>query len=257
MLVVQPGRCPTPSKLLTMPLPIKVILFDLDDTLWPIAPVIAQAELRVFAWLQQQAPAVAERFSIEALRQRRMDLLAREPHFAIDLASLRRTILAEAFAETGSDMALVDGAMLEFHAARNQVIPFDDVLPALAQLRTLARLGTVTNGNAHLATIGMDHHFEYSLSAAQFGQGKPATAIFLAACAAMGVAPQEALYVGDDILLDVRGAQQAGLRAAWINRTGSDADLRHGVTPDLSCQDLGQLVQWLSLSPAQLPPERA
>lgn len=236
---------------------VKVILFDLDDTLWPIAPVIAQAELRVFGWLQQQAPAVAARFTIEQLRQRRMDLLARQPHFAIDLASLRRTILAEAFAETGSDPALVDGAMQEFHAARNSVTPFDDVLPALARLRTLARLGTVTNGNAHLATIGMDHHFDYSLSAVQFGAGKPDTGIFLAACEAMGVAPRHALYVGDDILLDVRGAQQAGLRAAWINRTGSDADLRHGVTPDVTCQDLGQLVQWLALPAAQAGPERA
>ncbi len=235
----------------------KAILFDLDDTLWPIAPVIVQAELRVFTWLQTHAPRVADRFDIDALRQRRMALLAREPRYAVDLGALRRAILHQAFAEAGEDAGRIDGAMEVFFAARNDVTPFADVLPALPRLKALARLGTVTNGNANLAAIGLAHHFEYSLSAAQFGQTKPAAGIFLAACAAMGVAPHEALYVGDDIVLDVQGAQQAGLRAAWINRTGSDADVRHGIRPDITCTDLAQLLQWLEPAAAQAAPERA
>ncbi len=235
----------------------KAILFDLDDTLWPIAPVIVKAELRVFTWLQAQAPAVAGRFSIDEMRQRRMDLLAREPRYAVDLGALRRAVLLQVFAEAGEDPGKVDAAMELFFAARNEVSPFDDVLPALAQLARLARLGTVTNGNANLAAIGLAHHFDYSLSAAQFGQAKPAAAIFHTACAAMGVAPHETLYVGDDILLDVQGAQQAGLRAAWINRSGSDADARHGIKPDFHCADLMQLVQQLSQTAAQARPERA
>ncbi len=235
----------------------KAILFDLDDTLWPIAPVIVAAELRVFTWLQAQAPRVAARFSIDALRQRRLDLLEREPRYAVDLGALRRAILTEAFAEAGEDCAKVDAAMDVFFAARNDVTPFADVLPALPQLARLARLGTVTNGNANLAVIGLAHHFAYSLSAAEFGKAKPDAGIFLAACSAMGVAPHDTLYVGDDILIDVQGAQQAGLRAAWINRNGSDADVRHGVRPDFSCQDLTQLVQCLGLPAAQGRPERA
>jgi HAD superfamily hydrolase (TIGR01549 family) len=235
----------------------KAILFDLDDTLWPIAPVIVTAELRVLTWLQAEAPAVAARFSTEELRQRRMDLLAREPRYAVDLGALRRTVLTQAFAEAGEDLGKIDAAMAVFFAARNAVTLFDDVLPALAQLAQLARLGTVTNGNADLAAIGLAPYFAYSLSAAQFGRAKPAAGIFHAACAAMGVAPHEALYVGDDILLDVQGAQQAGLRAAWINRSGSDADVRHGVRPDYRCTDLMQLLQQLSASAAQARPERA
>jgi 2-haloalkanoic acid dehalogenase type II len=235
----------------------KAILFDLDDTLWPIAPVIVEAELRVFTWLQAQAPRVARQFSIDTLRQRRLDLLAREPRYAVDLGALRRAILHEAFAEAGEDDAKIEPAMEVFFAARNDVTPFADVLPALPQLARLARLGTVTNGNANLEAIGLARHFEYSLSAAEFGKAKPDAGIFLAACMAMGVAPQDTLYVGDDILLDVQGAQRAGLRAAWINRNGSDADLRHGVRPDLSCRDLTQLVQSLGLHAAQGRPERA
>ena len=91
----------------------------------------------------------------------------------------------------------------------------------------------------------MAHHFTVSLAACQHGSAKPDASIFLAACARLGVAPREALYVGDDVLLDVRGAQQAGMRAVWLNRHGSAAHLEHGVTPDAICRDFGELLAWL------------
>src|SRR5688572_29832802 len=68
----------------------KAILFDLDDTLWPIEPVIRQAEESLHQWLHANAPRVAERFSIENLRQARLALLAQQPEFQLDLGALRR-----------------------------------------------------------------------------------------------------------------------------------------------------------------------
>ena len=60
-----------------------------------------------------------------------------------------------------------------------------------------------------------------------------------------GVAPGEALYVGDDILLDVQAAQKAGLRAVWLNRTHSERHLEHGVAPDAICANFDELIDWL------------
>ena len=57
----------------------RAILFDLDDTLWPIGPVIAEAELTLHAWLAEHAPKVAQAFTIDDLRARRMALLAADP----------------------------------------------------------------------------------------------------------------------------------------------------------------------------------
>ena len=37
----------------------KAILFDLDDTLWPIAPAILQAETTLFAWLRAWAEEIS------------------------------------------------------------------------------------------------------------------------------------------------------------------------------------------------------
>jgi HAD superfamily hydrolase (TIGR01549 family) len=223
----------------------KAVLFDLDDTLWPIAPVIAQAELALHGWLQQHAPRVAANFSIDALRRARQALLEQEPRFHLDLGALRRAGLLAAFAHAGEDSAKVELAMEHFFAARNAVAPYDDVLPGLEQLSQLVLVGSISNGNADLRAIGMSHHFKVSIAAHQLGCAKPDAAIFLAACEQLGVAPRDAVYVGDDVLLDVRGAQQAGLRAVWLNRTGSSRHLEHGVVPDAICASFDELLDWL------------
>ncbi len=223
----------------------KAILFDLDDTLWPIAPVIVQAEQTLFAWLATHAPGVARQFTVETLRQARLELLARRPEFRLDLGALRRAGLLAAFEQAGEDAAKVELAMTEFFAARNAVVPYDDVLPGLLRLKGRVLVGSVSNGNADLQTIGLAHHFSVSVAAHQLGCAKPDAAIFHAACRELGVAPADAVYVGDDVLLDVRGAQQAGLRAVWMNRGGSVAHLEHGVVPDAIVSDFDQLLDWL------------
>jgi putative hydrolase of the HAD superfamily len=229
---------------MTRPWP-KAVLFDLDDTLWPIAPVIIEAEKILYAWLSKHAPRVVEQFSIESLRQARLELLARQPEFQIDLGALRRAGLIAAFEQAGEDVGKVERAMTEFFAARNAVIPFDDVVPGLLRLKNRVLIGSVTNGNADLQTIGLARHFQASVAAHQLGVAKPDPAIFLAGCEVLGVAPHEAVYVGDDLLLDVQGAQRAGLRAVWMNRVGRVNDLAHQVQPDAEVTSLDELVDWL------------
>ncbi|MBV6323881.1 HAD family hydrolase [Duganella violaceipulchra] len=221
------------------------LLFDLDDTLWPIAPVIAAAETSWHAWLAEHAPEVTQRYSIAELRARRMALLEQRPELVVDLYQLRRVALEQAFADAGADAAHIDGAMRHFHERRNAVTPYADVVPALAELQALLRLGVITNGNADLEVIGLQHHFDTVLASSRFGRAKPDPSIFLAACAAMGVAPQDAVYVGDDLRLDVQGAQGAGLRAVWMNRAGSTAHLEAGVAPDAICASFDALLAWV------------
>ena len=68
---------------------IKAILFDLDDTLWPVGPVIRHAEQTLHDWLAVHTPQVTEVYDIEALRQRRQSLVATDPRFSYDLWSLQ------------------------------------------------------------------------------------------------------------------------------------------------------------------------
>ncbi|GIZ53239.1 HAD family hydrolase [Noviherbaspirillum aridicola] len=226
---------------------IKAVLFDLDDTLWPIVPVIRRAEDLMYDWLQRHAPQVAQRVSIEGMRQRRQELMRTDPVYQLDLRRLRHAVLAEAFRETGEDEALAEHAMAVFSKARNEVEPYEDVLPVLGRLRSRHRLGTISNGVADLGTIGLAHLFDASVAAWHFGKAKPDPAIFAAACDALEVAPADALYVGDDLLLDVQGAQRAGMRAAWLRRPDLGPIVADGaVQPDLVCASLHELEDWLA-----------
>lgn len=227
---------------------IKAVIFDLDDTLWPIVPVIVRAESILFDWLRMHAPKVAQQYSIEEMRKRRLALLAENPHFAIDLHALRRAALCEVFASCGEDAAKADHAMKVFSDARNTVTPFDDVHPILTRLKGRVALGSISNGVADLGTIGMAHYFQASVAAHSFGRAKPDPAIFHAACDALGVIPAEAVYIGDDPVLDVEGAQQAGLRAVWMNRSMLQPRriLPDHIAPDGVCTTLYELDEWLA-----------
>ena len=103
-----------------------------------------------------------------------------------------------------------------------------------------------SNGGADLHAIGLAHHFSVSLAAHQLGRAKPDPLIFHAACDALGIPPAQVAYVGDDLKLDVEGAQNAGLRGLWMNRSGDapPADCAH-IRPDASFASLHELESWL------------
>jgi FMN hydrolase / 5-amino-6-(5-phospho-D-ribitylamino)uracil phosphatase len=227
--------------------PVKAVLFDLDDTLWPIAPVISRAEALLHDWMAQHAPKVPQQFSIEQLRAHRIALMATEPRYQFDLWALRHASLHTAFSHVGENTAMVDAAMAVFAKARNAVTLFDDVLPGLQRLHGQVTLGSISNGFADLEAIGIAHHFKVSLAAHRFGCAKPAAEIFHAACSALEIAPAEAVYIGDDLLLDVEGAQKAGLRGIWLNRTGlpSQQTLPVHIRPDAIFTSLHELEDWL------------
>lgn len=236
-----------PASARTSITPVKAVLFDLDDTLWAIEPVLVRAEARLYDWLTENAPEVVKHHTIATLRARRMALLQSEPAYHIDLWKLRHAVLTAVFTEHNEDIALVEEAMALFTEARNAVTVFDDVVPSLELLKSSLALGTVSNGFADLGHIGLADHFAFSLAAHRFGTAKPDPAIFHAACNALKVAPEEAVYVGDDLTLDVQGAQQAGLRGVWMNRF--DRSLPDGFQPDAICKDLHELRNWLATLP--------
>jgi len=241
--------------------PIKAVFFDLDDTLWPIAPVIQRAEAILFEWLAQNTPNVVKQFTIESLRERRKVLLQENPHYHLDLRLLRHAGLTEALMLANEDIRKVEHAMTVFSAARNEVTLFDDVIPMLSQLRKRVTTGSISNGVADLKTIGLHHYFHLSIAAHQVGIAKPEPEIFHAACNALGIRPSEAVYIGDDLLVDVEGAQKAGLHAIWMKRPDLDigaANIHSHIRPDAICTTLYELDHWLNNCAILLaPPEMA
>jgi putative hydrolase of the HAD superfamily len=204
---------------------IRALTLDLDDTLWPIAPVIARAEQAMGTWLAAHAPATAALTAGGlALRRLRAEVEREHPELAHDLSALRLHTLRRAVASAGEPAPLADQAFEVFFAARQEVEFYPEVLEALERLAARYPLLSVSNGNADLHRVGVGRHFLGALSARDVGVAKPHPRVFEQACLRLGVEPARVLHVGDDLAMDVRGARAAGLAAAWVRRRGSAAD---------------------------------
>lgn len=227
---------------------IRAISLDLDDTLWPIAPVIERVEARVDAWLRQHCPQVAAAWPIPAMRELR-DAVAREhPELGHDFGAQRRLTLQRAFAPFGLGEDWIERTYAVYVQVRNEVECYPDSTAALEALAARLPLISISNGTANLAQIGLDGLFRFSLSAAEVGVAKPDPRIFELACARLGLAPRQVLHVGDDAHTDIAGAAGIGMRTAWIDRTGSA--WTHAQQPDLKFTDLTGLAAWVE---SQLP----
>jgi hypothetical protein len=141
---------------------VAAICLDLDDTLWPIGPVIARAETTLFEWLAGRYPRVTERHDIASMRRLRERVAEDHPHMRHDLAFLRREALVRHAVEAGYPESLADEGFDRFFTVRNEVEPFADVVPALDALRRGYRLMSLSNGNADLQRIGLAGYFEHA-----------------------------------------------------------------------------------------------
>lgn len=224
---------------------IRIITLDLDDTLWSIAPVIRRAEQALWQWLGEHYPRITAEWDAERMRGLRETVVTEHAARSHDLRFLRCTVLARMAAESGYGEELVEPAFRVFDEYRNRVTLFPDVAPNLERLARDYPLVALTNGNASLERIGIRQHFHDVVTAVEAGAAKPDARIFDAACERAGVRPGEALHVGDHPHYDVAGARAAGMRTAWVNRSGDPwpGDLE---PPDATVSSIAELADRLT-----------
>lgn len=220
-------------------MPPVALTLDLDDTLWPIAPVMERAERALDDWLREHCPEVAAAYPIERMRALREAVYAQHPELAHDYTATRLIALRQAMAPFGHGEAEVQRAFEVFYAARNRVELYPEARAALDRLAARFPLVSISNGNASLERIGLERYFVATLNAREHGVPKPSACIFHAACRTLRVRPEQVLHVGDHPEHDVLGALEAGLGAAWINRDGMPWP--HPRDPHFIVADLGEL----------------
>ena len=117
---------------------IRLITFDLDDTLWSVKPVIVAADKALRAWLANHAPRLGE-LTLERLAQLRGELVQQQPLLDQRVSELRYQVLLRALLQSGypelEARDVAEQAFQVFLAARQKVELFADVLPTLEQLR--------------------------------------------------------------------------------------------------------------------------
>ena len=228
---------------------IQLITFDLDDTLWNTAPVIASAEAILREWLTEHAPSLGA-VPVEHLWSIRERVLSNEPSLKHRISALRRRVLFHALEEAGYGYTvacdLADQGFEVFLHARHQIEVFPEVEPTLETLAKHYALGVVTNGNADVRRLGLADYFKFALCAEDIGIAKPDARLFHEALQRGGATAETAVHIGDHPGDDIAGAQQAGLRAIWFNPAGKVWEAEKA--PDAEIRSLkelpGLLARW-------------
>lgn len=198
---------------------LRLITFDLDDTLWPCAPVISRAEHKVHDWLVDNAPSLAADHDVASLRAHRLQFARENSSISHDLTMTRLGSLRDLMAKYGYSGELAEEGVEIFRHYRNQVQPYEDVIPVLTRLKARYALISLTNGNVQMEKTALDGIFDYSLNAVDAGAARPDPALFHLALEKAGVSPSQALHIGDHPVNDVDAAQRVGFSAGWMQRT--------------------------------------
>ncbi len=227
---------------------IQVISFDLDDTLWAVQPVIQQANLALYRWLDTNAPLFSAHYQLQDFDRLRDEVLGQQPQIAHSVTAIRLAVLRHGLTQSGYGVEdaerLTHAAFEIFIAARNRVDFFQHAQQMLTELSAHYRLIALSNGNADIHRVGLGDRFEFALNADQVGQAKPHPLMFEQMLQRAEVAPEQVIHVGDHPEHDILGAQSCGLHTLWVNL--AQIPWPAGPAPDLEAHCLGEVVAKIS-----------
>lgn len=222
---------------------IKLITFDLDNTLWDSDPVILSAEQICWDVLKQYYPKIEDEFTKVSLRKLKFELADEIPALAHRVSDIRKFCMKKALERVGySADDASQGSEKAFEAfieERQNVQLYHDALDMLNTLAQDYRLAALTNGNADLSKLGLEM-FEFGLNAEHFEGAKPEPFIFEEALARTGLSPQQVLHIGDHQEHDVFGAHRLDMHTLWFNQH-NESWQREDCTPHLEAKQLSEI----------------
>lgn len=203
---------------------VKLLTFDLDNTLWDVEAIVTRAEKVMRAWIREHHPEFVRAFDFGQFIALREAVLRERLDIAHNLTELRLEVLRRAFSGAGYEPEAAElasrSAFEEYFRERNVVEYFPGALEALRELREDYDIYAISNGNADIARIGLGHIFSRHFSAISVGAAKPDPRIYRAAIAAAGVEPGQIIHIGDHPEQDVAAAAAVGMKTVWVNFGG-------------------------------------
>ncbi len=198
-----------------------LVFFDLEDTLLDHSTAMRSAATELWSSIDTSLP--KEQFLTLWTR-------SHERHYPRYLSGeltydgQRRARVRETIDPTLDDTTADALFELYFSRYRDAWSLFPDTRKCLQNLQG-HQLGVISNGPSDeqrmkLIRTGIAGEFAFVLISEECGFAKPATEIFLHACATLGVHPSNALYVGDRYDLDVESSRGARMISVWLDRHG-------------------------------------
>ena len=218
---------------------IRLITFDLDDTLWDVRPALEAAEAAQWSYLSARFPSLALATTPqEQIVDLRRTLLEEKPELMHHISLFRRSSIERLLQHHDVPGDEAESAASEAFAAflsqRHKVVLYANARSVLNTLGRQFQLGALTNGNADVRKTQIGSCFDYAWRAEEFGVSKPDPALFHRAFEQAGVLANEVIHIGDCHDNDVSGAVSAGAKAIWFNPDGGASEIASEVVGELS-----------------------
>jgi HAD superfamily hydrolase (TIGR01549 family) len=201
---------------------VRAVLFDVDFTLCRPGPELSAER---YARIAARHRITLDTSRYDDAREAAVLNLKRHPEFLHD-ESIWHRFTEQIFVGMGGPEAIASECATEIEegwGVSENFELFEDVLPVLEELRGAdLRIAVVSNGIRDLHAFVAHHRLDVDaiVDSRSHGRVKPHPTIFLAALAALAVAPQDAVMVGDSLEEDIEGARALGMRAILIDREG-------------------------------------
>ncbi len=190
-----------------LPVEMRALLFDLDDTLYDRGATFYRWAT---AFVHAHIPA-AEHTTALAL------LCALDTH-----GTASRVALFRSFQQSYPGLYEIEAMIAAYYQQFPQYMAGAHLRPLLDVISHLhIPIGIVTNGfvrqqQPKIAALGLATIASCIVISERFGAEKPAASLFLAAAASLQVPVEQILFIGDNPAVDICGASQVGMRTLWV-----------------------------------------
>ncbi len=211
---------------------LHAVLFDVDFTLCRPGPELSAER---YARIAARHGITLDASRYDDAREAAVLNLKRHPELLHD-ESIWHRFTEEIFVGMGGPEAIASECATEIEqgwGVSENFELFEDVMPVLEELRRAElSIAVVSNGIRDLHAFVAHHRLDVDaiVDSRSHGRVKPHPTIFQAALAALAVAPEDAVMVGDSLEDDIEGARALGMRAILIDREERHPDVEERLT---------------------------
>lgn len=228
---------------------LKVVCFDLDDTICDLGEGHQKAKLLIIDKLSRESKkprdAVARAYDVEwtVIKQNYMELVSD----GLDEQDIREKLINSILDVIGFEANAREYARLFGTETLKELHIFPDARTVMDTLGKKYRLTMITNGasiwqSAKIEKLDIEDYFEEIIVSGELGHHKPSKKIFEEMTRRTQVDESEIIYIGNNYLKDVVGAKESGWKVVWVKR---DDEERDESVPDYVISELSELLDFL------------
>ena len=197
---------------------ITTVIFDMDGTLIKHTWQLSQITEALFARFADELAPITQAEFYDYYWPKTEDMWYMMVDGVLDGDTAAKYSYINTLRALGQDTALA-GPMLAYwqELVLKEAIPFEDTYTVLEALREKFTTGILTNGfitlqRSKIERYDLASYVDFTLVSEEIGYHKPDRRAFFEALKKAGnPSPQQTLYVGDNLVTDIEGAQKADL----------------------------------------------